>query len=88
MDALRAEPFHFNFEIIAHQVEFMSVVCLGRVEGRLGRRKAEDQPSITSVRKRESQDVAKKSAIGLRILALDDYVRTIDHKRRYSLPEL
>src|SRR5277367_4365535 len=41
--------------------------------------KAEDQPSVTSIDRRKSQNVAEKGAIGFRILAVDDHMSARNH---------
>jgi len=57
----------------------MPVVSLGGMEGGLRGGKGEDQPSVTSVHPRKPEDVAEESAVGVRIMAVDNYVCTIDH---------
>jgi hypothetical protein len=80
-------PWRFSaansgLQVIAHQVEFMPIVLLGGMEGRLRlrRQQGENQPTFTGVHGRKSQDVAKEGAVGLRVLAVDDNMRAVDGK--------
>jgi hypothetical protein len=42
-------------------------------------REPEDQPACTSVHRGKFQDVAKKSEVAYLVLAVDDYVSSVDH---------
>jgi hypothetical protein len=44
-----------------------------------GRWKLEDQPAVTGVHMREPENVAKEGPIGLRVLAVNDHMRAVDH---------
>jgi hypothetical protein len=63
------------------------------MQGRFRRWQGEDQPAVAGVNGRKSQNVAAESAVRLGVLAVDDYVRAIDHRTssfhpidKYSLP--
>src|SRR5438552_506534 len=70
---------HEAFEVIAHEVELLHVVFFRRVHGHLCRRQSEDEPSSANVDVRKFQHFAKKRAVRVGILAVDDGVRTDDH---------
>jgi len=81
---LDAALFHVSDEavdIVAHEIELVQVVLIGRVYGHLSRRQAEDEPPAAHIDVRELEDIAKECAIAFRILAVDDRVRTDDHGR-------
>src|SRR2546430_2693294 len=53
----------------------------GGAYGNLGWRQCEDQPAAADVHVGELHHVAKKGAIGIGVLAVDDHVRAVDHRR-------
>jgi hypothetical protein len=56
-------------------------MLLGGMERHSCRRVREDQPSLASVHRRESEDVLKEDSIGRRIRAVDHDMRTHNHDR-------
>jgi hypothetical protein len=52
---------------------------VGRVNGDLGRRQLEDQPSVSGIHVREPQDVGDKGPIRLGVLAVKDHMRAAEH---------
>ncbi len=49
-------------------------------------RQSENQPSVTRVHGCKSEDIPEERAVGLRVLAVQDYVRTGDHNFCRCLP--
>jgi hypothetical protein len=43
------QRFHRRLQVIAHEVELVQVVFLGRMEGGFGGRQRKDQPSMAGV---------------------------------------
>src|SRR5208283_1753260 len=43
------QRLHSGFEVVAHEIEFVSVVFFVRMESGLGGRQREDQPSVAGV---------------------------------------
>src|SRR5262245_9312883 len=80
VDAFLREGRHLGFQIFAHEVEFVYVIFIGRMERGLSRRHREDQPAVAGVHGRESKDVPKKGAVSGSILAINDHVSARDHK--------
>jgi len=73
-NAFAREGSHLSFQIVAHEEEFVDSILLRRVECGLGWRQGEDQPAITRIHGSKPKDVAKKCAVRLGVLAVDDYV--------------
>lgn len=44
LDTLLRERSHLGFEDVAHEIEFVGTILIGRVECGLSRRQGEDQP--------------------------------------------
>jgi hypothetical protein len=59
----------------------MTVVLVRGVHGNFRRRQAEDQPPAAHVDVREPEHVAEEHAVRVWILAVDDGVRTCDHRQ-------
>ena len=68
-----------SLDVVAHEVELVHVVLLGRVNGEFGRRQSEDEPASAHIDVAEPQDVAQKGAVCIRLGAVDDGVSTDDH---------
>src|SRR5215510_751904 len=80
VNAFLSEGRHLGLQIFAHEVEFVYVVSIGRMERGLCRRHREDQPAVAGVDGRKSKDVPKKCAISFRVLAVDNHVSARDHE--------
>ncbi len=57
----------------------MTIVFFAGMKGGFCRRESEDQPAVTGIDGSESQHIAKEGAVCLRILAVDDDMRTRNH---------
>src|SRR5712691_459631 len=79
LDVLLREGSHFGFQIVAHKIEFVDAIFIGRVEGGFCRRQGEDQPAMTRIHGSEPEDVAEKCAVRLGVFAVDNYVSTRNH---------
>jgi hypothetical protein len=79
-DAFLSEGCHLGLQIFAHEVEFMYVVRVGRMERGLCRRHRKDQPTVAGVDGLKSKDIPKKGAICFRVLAVDDHMSARDHE--------
>jgi hypothetical protein len=66
-------------QVLAHEIEFVLAMVIGRVEGGFCRREREDQPAVAGVYGVEAEDVAKKCAVCIGVLAVDDYVGAGNH---------
>src|SRR5262249_52712588 len=66
-------------QIFAHEIEFVYVIIIGRMEGGLRRRHREDQPAVAGVHGLEAKDVPKKGPVSFRILAINDHMSARDH---------
>jgi len=78
-DALGFECPYLGLQIVTHEEELVLGLFIGGVNGRLCRRKREDQSTVASVHGRKPEDLAEKGAVGRRIGAVDDHVGTKDH---------
>jgi hypothetical protein len=74
VDVLAREGGYLGFEIVAHEIKFVSAVFIRRVDCSFCRRQGEDQPAMASVYGFEAEDVAEECAIGVGIFAVEDDV--------------
>src|SRR5260370_41459647 len=79
------EGSHFGFQIVAHEIEFVDTLLIGRVECGFCRRQGEDQPAMTRIHGLEPEDVAEKCAVRLGVLTVDNYVSARNHLRLQEL---
>ena len=70
---------HLGLQIVAHEIEFVDAILIGRVKCSFCWRQGEEQPAMTSIHGFESEDIAKKCSIRFGILAVDNYVRAGNH---------
>src|SRR5713226_9572531 len=84
-DALRLERQYLGLEIVTHEIEFVPVTVLGRVDRHFCRRQREDQPTVASVHGSKSEDVPQESSVSSCILAVYDYMGAKDHPLLLSL---
>lgn len=79
LDALRRHRLNERVDVIAHQVQLVRAVAVGRVYGDLSRWQGEDQPAVSGVGEWIAQNITKERAIGLCVFAVDDDVSAVDH---------
>jgi hypothetical protein len=70
---------HLGLETFTHQVELVAIRAFGRMKRRFCWRQSEDQPSVTGIDRGEPKHIAKEDAVGLRILAVEDYMCARNH---------
>jgi len=75
MNTSSSEGIHLELQVVANEIEFMSAVLVGGVDGGLRRRQGEDQPAMPCVHGFQTQDVAKKGTVSLGIFTVNDNVR-------------
>src|SRR5215471_4858958 len=80
VDALLSEGGHLGPQVFAHEIQFVCVVLIRRMERGFRRRQCEDQPAAARVHGGKSKDVSEKGAISLRVLAVDDDMSANDHR--------
>src|SRR5262249_48911670 len=80
VDALLSKNLHFGLQICTQKVKFVLVAFIGRMESNLSRGQCKNQPATSSVHVRESKNVPEKGAISLRVLGIDNHMRTRDHE--------
>src|SRR5689334_24942175 len=85
-DALAAKLFTRGVDVVAHQIELVELLVLGRVHGELGGRGGEDQPAAADVHRRKAQYVAEKSPRLIRLLRIDQGVQAENGHRALRLP--
>jgi hypothetical protein len=78
LNALLCQGSHFNFQIVTHEIEFVSGI-VGRVDCGFCWRQGEDQPAMTGIYKLETEDIAKKCAVPFCVLTVENYVSARDH---------
>src|ERR1700674_4790555 len=49
LNVLLRERSHFGFQIVAHEIEFVDTILIGRVKCGFCRRQGEDQPAMTRI---------------------------------------
>jgi len=79
MNSFGIKRRHYGLQVVAHEVKLMLIVFVAGVTGNFSGWKCKDQPPAPCVHMMETQHVLKKSAIGFRIFAVDDYMGAIDH---------
>src|SRR2546425_1173152 len=70
-----------RLNVVAHEVELLDVVLVGRMDGNFRGRQSKDQPALTYIDFGKFEDVAQESAIGIGILTIDDRMCADDHVR-------
>ena len=65
--------------IIALEIEFMNVVLVGRMDGHLSRRQAENQSAVAHIDVGQLQDIPQESPVGFRIGTVDNCMGSVDH---------
>src|SRR5262245_11264053 len=78
-DALLAEPCHLRLQVIAHEIELMLLVRVGRMARDLGGWCRENQPAVTGIDRWEGEHIAKEGAVRLGIAGIDDGMHPGDH---------
>jgi hypothetical protein len=78
-DTLFRERLHLQLQVVAQEIEFVWTILFGRMESSLAWWKCKDQPAVSGIDGLEAEYVAKERAIGLGVLAIDDYVGARDH---------
>jgi len=78
-NALLRERSHLGVQIVAHEIEFVSATLIGRVDCGFSRRQGKDQPAMTRIHGFETEDIAEKCAVCLRVFTVDNYVSARDH---------
>ena len=71
LNVLLCEGGHFGFQVVAHEIEFVGTILIGRVECGFCRRQGEDQPAMTRIHGFEAEDVAEKGAVCLGVFAVE-----------------
>src|SRR5712692_5170239 len=79
LNALLRQGSHLGFQAVAHEIEFVGTILIGRVECGFRRRQREDQPAMTRIHRLEPENVAEKGAVRLRVLTVDNYVSARNH---------
>src|SRR6476659_6137343 len=78
-NALLRERSHLGVQIVAHEIEFVGAILIGRMKCDFCRWQSEDQPAMTRIHRFESEDIAKKCPVLFGACAVDNYVRTRNH---------
>ena len=71
-----------GLQVVAHEVERMPAILrigTGGMNAKLGGRQREDEPTMSGIHGRKSEDVAKEGTIRFRVPAIDDSVHSVDH---------
>jgi hypothetical protein len=80
LDALAGELLVRRLDVVAHEVELVMEVAVRGMRGQLGRRQGEDEPAASGVDRRELERVAQEGAEGVRVLAEDHRMGSVDHR--------
>jgi hypothetical protein len=78
-DSLGPQPGDFRLDVGAHQIEFGVAAFPGRMDRQLAGRGGKEQPAMACVDRRKFENVAKESAKGLGLLAVEDGMDSADH---------
>jgi hypothetical protein len=78
-NALARKVSYLGLQIVAQEVELLGPALLRGVNCGLSRRHGEEQPAMSSIYRREFQNISKKRPIRLGVLTVDNYVSTKNH---------
>ena len=78
-NAFRREKSHLGLQIVAHEIELVGAILIGRMKRSFCWRQGEDQPAMTGVHGFESENISKKCSVRFGVLAVDNDVRTRNH---------
>ena len=78
------DPFVAQFrergvDVVAHEVELMPAVSVGRVHGQFGGRQREDEPAAARVGRRQAKHVREERSHLLGLWREHDRMNTVDH---------
>src|SRR5437762_4629588 len=73
------ERSHLGIQVVAHEIEFVRTILIGRVECGLSQRQCKDEPAVSRIRKFEPEDVTKKCAVSIGVFAIENYVSARNH---------
>src|SRR5713226_2111105 len=79
LNALLRQGSHLGFQAVAHEIEFVGTILIGRVECGFRRRQGEDQPAMTRIHRLEPENVTEKGAVRFGVLTVDNYVSARNH---------
>ena len=79
LNVLLRQKSHFGFQIVAHEIEFVDTILIGRMECSFSPRQRKDQPAMTSIHRFEPEDVAEKCAVRLSVFTVNNYVSPRNH---------
>ena len=79
MNAFGIERGHDRLQIVAHQIKLVLIVFIAGMNRNLRWRQSKNQPAVTRINMMKPQNVFEECAVGVRILTVNDYVRSIDH---------
>src|ERR1700687_4430074 len=79
LDVLFREGSHLGFQVVAHQIELVNTILIGRMERGFCRRQGENQPASARIHGFESENIAEKCAVRLRLFAENNYVSARNH---------
>jgi hypothetical protein len=78
LNALLCEGSHFGFQVVAHEIEVLGAL-IGWVYCDFSGRQGEDQPAMTRISGFETEGIAKKVAVRLGVLTVENYVSAKNH---------
>src|SRR6266849_2221018 len=79
LNALLRQGSHLGFQAVAHEIEFVGTILIGRVECGFRRRQREDQPAMTRIHRLEPENVTEEGAVRFGVLTVDNYVSARNH---------
>jgi hypothetical protein len=79
-DTFALEELNLAGQVIAHEVELIGTVDVRRMDGELCGREREDEPTVTSVNGRVTEDVSEERPIRRSVSAVHDHMCTEDHQ--------
>src|SRR6266446_1291460 len=85
---LHREGSHFGFQVVAHEVEFVDAILIGRVECGFCWWQGEDQPAMTRIHGPKPENLAEKCTVRLGVFAVDNHMGTGNHLPSKMYPEL
>jgi hypothetical protein len=69
-----------GLQVVTHEIEFLPVILLVRMERDFSGRQSKNEPSMAGIYGTEAKDIPKERAVSCRVFAVHDDVRTEDHE--------
>src|SRR5271167_727051 len=85
-DAFLFQRGHLRLEIVTHEIKFVPIIFLVRMERSLCRRQGKNEPPVAGIHGFEPKNISEEGAIRRRVFAVHNDMRTEDHGSPFLAP--